>query len=210
MSAQVKDRVIGVILAGGLARRMGGGDKALIEVGGRSLLAHVVDRLEPQVDAMVLNANGDPGRFEPYSLPVVSDPIEGAAGPLAGVLAGLLWTRANAKQAQWIVTVAADTPFFPENLVEHLMQTRRAKQADMACAASNARAHPVFGLWPVKLADRLRHALFDDGIRKVDIWTGQYHCAVAEFSSHGFDPFFNVNRPEDVRRAEKFLSRAVA
>lgn len=203
-------KVLGVILAGGLARRMGGGDKSLIELAGKPLLAHVIDRLKSQTGNLILNANGDGARFAAYHLPVVPDPIDGAQGPLAGVLAGLDWARENAPQCDWVVSVASDTPFFPEDLIDKMMTAVEATGADMACAASNQRAHPVFGLWPVKLAGDLRIALIDENIRKVDVWTGRYKCEVVDFEAEIFDPFFNVNRPEDIEQArmiaEKILS----
>lgn len=202
--------VAGVILAGGLARRMGGGDKALIELDGTPLLRLVCERLSPQVNRLVLNANGDPTRFAGYNLPVVKDPIEGAAGPLAGVLAGLEWVHANAPDAKWMVSVAGDTPFFPRDLVDCLAAACLEGNGDMACASSNGRAHPVFGLWPVKLAGALRDAVIEEGVRKVDQWTGRYRCIEVEFSSQPHDPFFNLNRPEDLIQARAFLSKAAS
>lgn len=199
--AEERCNIAGVILAGGLARRMGGGDKALIDLGGRPLVAHVIARLSPQTDRIILNANGDPERFAEFDLPVVPDPIEGAAGPLAGVLAGLEWASVNCPACSWIVTVAADTPFFPENLVDRLTASCQERGGDMACATSNGRAHPVFGLWPIALVDDLRKALVEQGIRKVDQWTGQYNCVETDFETDQIDPFFNVNRPEDLDRA---------
>ncbi len=198
-------QVVGVVLAGGLARRMGGGDKGLIELGGKPLLSHVIERLSRQAGTCILNANGDPRRFQQYGLTVVPDPIEGAAGPLAGVLAGLEWTRANAPHCPWIATAAVDSPFFPENLVSRLMDVCGKQGADMACAVSGGRAHPVFGLWPVRLADELRHALIEEGVRKVDIWTQRFSCAEARFDAQPIDPFFNVNKPEDVEQARALL-----
>lgn len=203
------DSVVGCILAGGLARRMGGRDKALIELAGKPVLAHVIERFAPQVPALCLNANGDPARFASYALPVVADTVEGFAGPLAGVLAGLEWARENAPEARWLATAATDTPFFPEDFVERLLAGIRAGGADMACAVSGGRHHPVFGLWPVALADELRKALVEEDIRKVDVWTARYKHVGVEFAVDPFDPFFNVNRPEDVERAER-LAREVA
>ena len=202
--------ITGVVLAGGLARRMGGGDKALLELGGRPILAHVIERLGPQVGPMVINANGDPSRFADYALPVAADPVDGFAGPLAGVLAGLDWARANVPDATWIVTVASDTPFFPADLVARLAAAAEAEDAEMACAASGGRHHPVFGLWPVRLADDLRHAMIDEDIRKVDIWTARYRLAAVEFETVPFDPFFNANRPEDLEKARRLLDEVIA
>ncbi len=201
--------VVGCILAGGLARRMGGGDKGLIRLGGRLVLDHVLDRLKPQVGQVVLNANGDPARFEAYDLPVVPDSVEGFAGPLAGVLAGLEWTRGNTS-AEWMATAATDTPFFPVDFVTRMLAAIEASGGDMACAASHGRHHPVFGLWPVRLADDLRHALVDEDIRKVDVWTARHRLVAVEFACDPHDPFFNVNRPEDVQQAERIAAEIAA
>ena len=201
--------VIGCILAGGLARRMGGGDKGLIRLGGRLVLDHVLDRLKPQVSQVMLNANGDPTRFAEYELPVVPDSVEGFAGPLAGVLAGLEWARDNT-QAEWVATAATDTPFFPVDFVTRMLAAIEAAGADMACAASDGRHHPVFGLWPVRLAADLRHALVEEDIRKVDIWTARHKLVAVEFATQPHDPFFNVNRPEDVEEAERIAQELAA
>ena len=201
--------VVGCVLAGGLARRMGGGDKGLIRLGGRLVIDHVLDRLKPQVSQTVLNANGDPERFSAYGLPVVPDSVEGFAGPLAGVLAGLEWARDNTRAA-WVATAATDTPFFPADFVARMLAAIETDGADMACAASDGRHHPVFGLWPVRLADDLRHALVDEDIRKVDVWTARHKLVAVEFASDPHDPFFNVNRPEDVEQAERIAAEIAA
>lgn len=201
--------VIGCILAGGLARRMGGGDKGLIRLGGRLVLDHVLDRLKPQVSQVMLNANGDPARFADYGLPVVPDSVEGFAGPLAGVLAGLEWARDNT-QAEWVATAATDTPFFPVDFVTRMLAAIEAACADMACAASDGRHHPVFGLWPVRLAADLRHALVEEDVRKVDLWTARHKLVAVEFAAEPHDPFFNVNRPEDVEEAERIAQEVAA
>jgi molybdopterin-guanine dinucleotide biosynthesis protein A len=200
--------VVGVLLAGGLARRMGGGDKPLMRLGGKPLLDRIIERARPQVDALIINANGNPARFAPYGLPVVSDPVAGFAGPLAGVLAGMEWTRANRPDCLLIATFAADTPFFPRDVVANLLDVLDAG-ADIACAHSGGRNHPVFGLWPTALANDLRASLVEDGVRKVDVFTGKYRLRAVEFADHPFDPFFNVNRPEDLARAEEILLSAV-
>ena len=201
--------VLGCILAGGLARRMGGGDKGLIRLGGRLVLDHVLDRLKPQVSQVMLNANGDPTRFAHYGLPVVPDSVEGFAGPLAGVLAGLEWARDNT-QAEWVATAATDTPFFPVDFVTRMLAAIEAAGADMACAASDGRHHPVFGLWPVRLAADLRHALVEEDLRKVDLWTARHKLVAVEFATQPHDPFFNVNRPEDVEEAERIAQELAA
>lgn len=197
--------VIGLLLAGGQSRRMGGGDKCLRLLGGETILARIIARVRPQVHRLLLNANGDPARFAPYGLPVVADSVEGFAGPLAGVLAGLDWAAANASDRPWVASVPTDAPFLPADLIARLLAATAAG-ADMACAASGGRSHPVVGLWPVRLRDDLRHALTVQQIRKVDVWTGRYRLATVEFPIAGIDPFFNTNRPEDLAEAERLLS----
>jgi molybdopterin-guanine dinucleotide biosynthesis protein A len=197
--------VAGVLLAGGLARRMGGGDKPLRTISGRALLELVIERMRPQVAALVLNANGDPARFAAYGLPVVADSIPDYAGPLAGVLAGLDWAAENRRDCPLLVSAATDAPFLPRDLVARLVAGLQAEGADLACAASGGQAHPVIGLWPVRLRDDLRRALIDEGIRKVDVWTARYRLATVAFSDQPIDPFFNANRPEDLNRAEALL-----
>ena len=202
--------VVGCILAGGLARRMGGGDKGLIDLAGRPVLDHVIDRFGAQVGSLILNANGDPGRFAAYGLPVMPDTVDGFAGPLAGVLAGLSWAAEHAPEADWVATAATDTPFFPTDFVNRLLAAINDQQADMACAASAGRHHPVFGLWPVRLKDDLQSALVDEDIRKVDVWTARHKLVAVEFTASGFDPFFNVNRPDDVPEAERIAKELAA
>lgn len=195
----------GVILAGGQSRRMGGGDKGFLRLGAKTLLGHVIERLEPQVAELAINANGDPARFGTET-PVIADTIEGFAGPLAGVLAGLDWAAANGHSH--IVTAAADTPFFPCDLVPRLMLAAEAAPIALAATPDPKRglsAHPTFGLWPVDLRDDLRAALHD-GVRKVVAWTDRHGAVLAEFGAEPFDPFFNVNTPEDMARAEGFLA----
>ncbi|MEM7636926.1 MAG: molybdenum cofactor guanylyltransferase MobA [Pseudomonadota bacterium] len=204
------NKVVGCILAGGLARRMGGGDKGLIELAGRPVLDHVIDRFGAQVGSVILNANGDPDRFAGYGLPVMADTVEGFAGPLAGVLAGLSWAAENAPDAEWVATAATDTPFFPTDFVGRLLAAIQHQGADMACAASEGRNHPVFGLWPVRLKDDLHSALVDEDIRKVDLWTARHKLVAVEFTASGFDPFFNVNRPDDVPEAERIAKGLAA
>jgi len=184
---------------------MGGGDKALRLLGGMSLLERVIDRLRPQVDALVLNANGDPGRFAQFGLPVVADSIPDFVGPLAGVLAGLDWTAANRPDCLLVASVATDAPFLPRDLVARLVESIEQSGADLACAASGGRSHPVFGLWPLQLREDLRRAIVENGIRKVDQWTARYHLTVLSFPIDPIDPFFNVNRPEDFAAAEALL-----
>lgn len=200
------DQIAGVLLAGGQSRRMGGGDKCLRMLGERTILDHILARVRPQVSALVLNANGDPQRFAAQSLPVMADTIEGFAGPLAGVLAGLDWAAEHAPDCQWVASFATDAPFQPTDLVARLLDAVRSQGADLACAASGGRHHPVFGLWPVRLRDDLRTAMLDEDMRKVDLWTARYRLAVAEFDGARVDPFFNANRPEDLEKAAELLA----
>jgi molybdenum cofactor guanylyltransferase len=198
--------VVGLLLAGGRSRRMGGGDKALRELGGRTFLARIVDRLRPQVAAIVLNANGDPARFAAYGLPVVADGVPDFAGPLAGILAGLDWAAANRPDCSHVASVATDAPFLPLDLVARLAAALGEARAELACAASGGRAHPVFGLWPVRLREDLRAAVCDEGVRKVDAWTARHTLVEVPFADSPIDPFFNANRPEDVERAAAWLA----
>lgn len=207
-----EDRVPGVILAGGRATRMGGGDKGMLALGGRRIIDHVIARLEGQCAALALNANGDPARFAPLGLPVLADSIGGYPGPLAGVLAGLDW--AAGLGAEHIVTAAADTPFLPRDLVGRLRQAARGEGTPIALAATpdpegRLRRHPTFGLWPVALRDDLRAAL-GEGLRKVVLWADGHGAASAEFACAPFDPFFNVNTPEDIAAAERLLAEGAA
>lgn len=199
-------KIVGVLLAGGLARRMGGGDKPLRLLAGRPLLDRVIDRLRPQVAGLVLNANGDPARFAAYGLPVVGDSVPDYAGPLAGILAGLDWAAANRPDCPLVVSVATDAPFLPTDLVARMGDAMAAAGADLACAASGGQAHPVIGLWPVRLRDDLRRALCDEGLRKVDVWTARYRLVEVPFPGQPIDPFFNANRPEDLELAAALLA----
>ncbi len=193
----------GLVLAGGLARRMGGGDKAMIEIGGRTILSRVLETLAPQCESVILNANGDTTRFAPFGLPVVSDDIPDFAGPLAGILAGLDWMAAHRPGLEWMVSAPGDCPFLPANLVDRLHEARAAAGTPLACAKSGEWRHPVVGLWNVSLRDNLRHALVDEGLHKIEIWTGRHGVAIAEWPDRPIDPFFNVNTPEDRARANE-------
>jgi len=198
--------VPGVILAGGRATRMGGGDKGLKRVAGRRLLDHVIARLAPQCSPIALNANGDPARFSDYGIPVLPDSLPNHPGPLAGVLAGLNWAATIG--ADTIVTVAADTPFFPPDLVARLSAAAGPEGLALAASADSEGVlwqHPTFGLWPVALRHDLRAAL-EGGLRKIVQWTDRHHAGVAEFPSRPFDPFFNINTPEDIDAAERLIA----
>lgn len=203
------DRIVGLVLAGGLATRMGGGDKGRLALtDGHSLLDEALARLRPQIDQIVLNANGDPARFADLGLPVVADALDGYLGPLAGVLAGLDWAAENG--ATHVASVAADTPFFPRDLVSRLGASGGAQGLAIAASADEGGKvwrQPTFGLWPVALRDDLRRALRDEAIRKIVIWTDRHNAGMAQFDpTEGVDPFFNVNTPDDLDRAQQIYT----
>ncbi len=199
----LEKKTLGLVLAGGLARRMGGGDKALIEIGGTTILSRVLATLAPQCTAVILNANGDTGRFATSGLPVVSDDIPDFAGPLAGILAGLDWMAAHRPDLQWMVSVPGDCPFLPADLVARLHAAREAEDRPLACAKSGDWRHPVVGLWNVGLRANLRRAIIDEDLHKIEIWTSRHGIAIAEWLDRPVDPFFNVNTPEDRARANE-------
>jgi molybdopterin-guanine dinucleotide biosynthesis protein A len=198
--------VVGVILAGGLARRMGGGDKCMIELGGRPLLTWIIERFAPQVSSLILNANGDPARFASIDLPVISDTVPDFAGPLAGILAAMDWTKTHFPQVRWIASCAGDAPFLPLNLVTRFLTAQAAGQTHLVSATSGGQINPVCGLWSVDLADDLRRALTEDKLHQVSAWTSRHRHATVEFPSDPIDPFFNINRPEDLATAEALLA----
>ena len=191
----------GLVLAGGLARRMGGGDKALIRIGNETILSRTLSRLRPQVSGVVLNANGDPARFASFGLPVVADSVPDFAGPLAGILAGLDWIAANRPETEWMVSVPGDCPFLPRDLVAKLHAARITSGKLLACAHSGDWRHPVVALWHVALREDLRHAVTVEDLRKIEVWTARHGVALADWPTEPVDPFFNVNTPEDVERA---------
>jgi molybdenum cofactor guanylyltransferase len=204
------ERVAGIVLAGGLSRRMGGGDKGLRELGGKTLLAHAIERLSAQAGPVAINANGDLSRLAAFGLPVIPDLTLDRPGPLGGVLAGMRWAEKAAPGARFIVTAACDTPFFPKDLTERFVAAAGSIYPAIVLASSAARTHPVFALWPLSLADDLQDALAA-GARKVGDWIGQHHHFIVEFPPRGpsgapGDPFFNVNTPEDLAQAEAFLA----
>jgi molybdenum cofactor guanylyltransferase len=196
----------GLVLAGGLARRMGGGDKGLIRIGRESILERALARLGPQCAGVVINANGEPTRFAPFGLPVVADDVEGFAGPLAGILAGLDWLAAHAPAIGWLASVPGDCPFLPRDLVSRLHAARAPADVPLACAKSGDWRHPVVGLWPVELRADLRHAVVTEGLRKIEVWTARHGVALAEWPAEPVDPFFNVNTPEDAAQAQRFAA----
>ncbi len=201
----MRAETLGCVLAGGLARRMGGGDKPMRSLGGRPMLDHVLARLSPQVDAVVVNANGDPARFGAYALPVVADGLPDHPGPLAGILAALDWAAQSRPDAAWVVSVPGDSPFIPHDLVARLHAVRAAAGVKLACARSAGQVHPPVGLWAVGLREDLRAALLA-GERKIDRWTARHGCAHADWPDAPVDPFFNANAPEDLDAAERMLT----
>jgi molybdenum cofactor guanylyltransferase len=192
----------GLVLAGGLSRRMGGGDKPLITIDGKTVLERVLTALSEQCVGLVINANGDPTRFSRYRLPVVADDVPGFVGPLAGILAGLDWVASHAPEIEWIVSSPGDCPFLPTDLVARLHAARCAQRRPLACAQSGEFRHPVAGLWPIACRQELRTALTDEGLRKIEVFTGRHGVALAPWQIEPIDPFFNVNTPEDAARAQ--------
>jgi molybdenum cofactor guanylyltransferase len=199
---------LGVILAGGLARRMGGIDKPLLEVGGRSLLAHVAERLGAQCEGLIINANGDPSRFAGMGLPVVADSVSGYLGPLAGILAALEWVSCTRPTVDWVVSCPGDTPFLPMDLVPQLHSARQRSQNLIACASSGAHVHHAIGLWPVHLRHDLRDAIVVKGLRSVREWANAHGVAQAFWADEPVDPFFNINTSAELAKARTILGCA--
>jgi molybdenum cofactor guanylyltransferase len=193
----------GVLLAGGLARRMGGGDKPMRQIGGRTILERVIARLEPQCDGLILNANGDPARFARFGLPVIADTVEDFPGPLAGILATLDWIAANRPEVSLVLSAAGDCPFLPRDLVARLYRALVDENAQLAVAASAGQSHPVIGLWSVSLREELRHALVVEDVRRIDRWTARYRLATVTWPTTPLDPFFNANTVEDIAEADR-------
>lgn len=205
---EITETVVGVVLSGGRSSRMGGGDKCLLRLGGEPVLARILHRLRPQVTEVIINANGDPSRFADFGLPVIADSIDGLAGPLAGVHAGLEWVKAHASGVRSVVTVASDTPFFPSDLVQRFLSVLE-DDPTLAIAASSEGVHPVVGLWPVTIAPQIEESLLR-GMRKAGAFTKD-HGAIevffepARIGERLVDPFFNINRPEDLALADALL-----
>ncbi len=198
---------LGLVLVGGLARRMGGGDKTRIRIGGKTILERVLARLKPQCAEVILNANGDPARFADTGLPVVPDTVPGFAGPLAGILAGLDWTATHAPAITDVASVPGDCPFLPGDLVARLSAARQAAGVPLACARSGDWRHPVVGLWPVALRQDLRKALVEEDMHKIETWTARHGIAVGDWPATPIDPFFNVNTPADAAEAERIAAQ---
>ena len=209
-TSEIDNEVTGVLLAGGRSSRMGGREKALLDIGDKPMLLHVLTRLRPQVGRIVINANGDPARFSGHCLPVVPDSVEGYAGPLAGLHAGIEWAKAETPNAEFIATVPVDCPFMPLDLVARLKAALIAKEAPCAIAASSGERHPVVGLWRVQLAGALAKSL-EENVRALHRFADAQGCAVADFGpvdiggAH-IDPFFNVNAPADLEKARALFA----
>jgi molybdopterin-guanine dinucleotide biosynthesis protein A len=201
--ARVAVKVPGVLLAGGLARRMGGGDKPMRTIAGRTILDRVIARLKPQCDGLILNANGDPARFASFGLPVIADGVADFPGPLAGILAALDWAAASRPDVGFVLSAAADCPFLPRDLMSRLHGALEAENAELAVAASDGQSHPVIGLWSVGLREQLRHALVVEDIRKIDRWTARFRLATVSWPTTPLDPFFNANTMDDIAEAER-------
>jgi molybdopterin-guanine dinucleotide biosynthesis protein A len=199
-------QTLGVVLAGGRALRIGGVDKGHIRIGGVTILQRVLARLRPQCGGLILSANGDPARFADSGLPVVADTVPDYAGPLAGILAALDWAANHAPAIEWLASAPSDCPFLPRDLVARLHQTRAAAGAQLACARSRERRHPVIALWPIDLREDLRRALAVEGVRKVDEWASRYAVADADWPAVPVDPFFNVNTPQQAAEAERLAA----
>lgn len=202
MTAELRDQTVALLLAGGLARRMGGGDKGLRSVGGRRVIDRVIETARAQAGDVVLNANGDAARFGEFGLPVIADAVPDFAGPLAGILAGLDWAAARKPAASWVLSLPTDTPFLPRDLLARLAQGI-AQGNDIATVRSGGQTHPVIALWPVGLREALRRAMLDEDMRKIDRWTARYKVATLDWPSMPVDPFFNANTPEDLIEAER-------
>jgi molybdopterin-guanine dinucleotide biosynthesis protein A len=200
-------RIPCVLLAGGLARRMGGGDKPMRMIGGRTILGRVIARLKPQCSQLILNANGDPARFAGFGLPVVADSVADFPGPLAGILAGLDWVATQYPSAEWMLSAAGDCPFLPRDLVARLTAARANEDAELAVAASGGQSHPVIGLWKVALREELRHALTIEDTRRIDRFTARYRLATVSWPTTPLDPFFNANTAEDLTEAERLAAQ---
>jgi len=208
------DHIAAVLLAGGKARRMGGGDKCLLELAGSPMLNWVIQRMETQVSTTVINANGDPERFSLFSHPVISDTIKDHPGPLAGILAGMHWTTKNAPQCSHIISVPTDAPFLPIDLVAKLQAAATGTPNEIILASSHNRTHPVIGLWPTALASDLEEAI-TIGVRKVMDWVENYPVVIVEFTdvkigTREIDPFFNTNTPAHLQEARLLLEEMLA
>jgi len=197
--------VTGILLAGGRSSRMNGHEKALLDIGGKPMLLHVLARLAPQVGHVAINANGDPARFSGHGLPVIRDSIDGYAGPLAGLHAGLAWARNETPEACFVASVPVDSPFVPTDLVPRLKAALLAHNAACAIASSQGERYPVAGLWRLELADAIEMAL-NENVRALHRFADLNQAVTVDFplmsvGEEAIDPFFNVNAPTDLDRA---------
>jgi molybdopterin-guanine dinucleotide biosynthesis protein A len=198
--------VVGIILAGGLAKRMGGGDKCLLPLAGKTLLQRTVERARPQVGSLLLNANGSSLRFARTRLPVIADIFPGHLGPLAGVHAGLSWMRSENSDAEWLASFASDSPFFPKDLVAGLFAAVTNQHALLAVARSQDRTHPIFALWHVSLLGKIAQQLQTGKVPRLQDWINQQRRVEVNFAAEGYDPFFNINVPQDLYTAETVVA----
>jgi len=208
LQSQGLNNIAGVLLAGGLSSRFGGGDKCLRLLDGKTLLQRVLSRAKQQVGPMILNASGDTHRFVDYDLEIIKDCIDGNLGPLAGVLTGLEWAKAHVSDVRWVASFPTDAPFFPTDLVERLLESAVTDNARIAVAKYGGYTQPVFTLWHVDLAEDLRTALVDQGLRKVMAWVHQHPHVLVEFPDQDLDPFFNINTSGDLAKAETLLKKS--
>ena len=208
LTLESKKKVVGVLLAGGLARRMGHGEKPLKMLGNRFIIDWVLERATPQVDQLILNVNSNSELFSRFNLPLISDTIEGHLGPLAGILTGLQWTRCNVPDADWVASFATDAPFFPKDMIQKFLDATKDEEVEIVCACSRGRSHPVFALWSTSLMEDLEHAITENEIRKIDKWTENHNICYIDFDGFDsrIDPFLNINYPEDLIQAEQLLS----
>lgn len=202
----ISEPVVGIILAGGLAKRMGGGDKCLLPLAGKTLLQRTIERAQPQVGSLLLNANGSSLRFARTRLPVIADVFPNNLGPLAGVHAGLNWMRSNNPNTIWLASFASDSPFFPTDLVAQLLNAVTANNSQLAVATSKGRTHPIFALWHVSLIDKIEQQLQTGDMPRLQDWIKQQKLVTVEFAVENYDPFFNINTPQDLYTAEPLVA----
>lgn len=191
-----------VILGGGASRRMGGGDKCLKDLGGKPLLQRVLERIKPQVPRLLINAGGDRSRFADFAIEVRADCLLGGLGPLAGILTALKWLD-EVEADGYLLSVPCDAPFLPTDLAARLLD--EVGERKIAVAASLGRRHPVCGLWHPSLVGELEVAL-KDGVRKIEDFTAAYEPKIIDFAAADYDPFLNLNRPNDLTLAERLLA----
>lgn len=194
------------VLAGGQARRMGGKIKPLIEVAEKTILSHILDNIKQQTTGpVVLNVNSASEQFADYDLPLVKDVIPDFAGPLAGILTGLDWMSRQNPKPDYMLSLPGDAPLIPKDLVERLMKAITETSSDIASVSSNNRTHPVIALWSLDLLEDLRTGVVEEHIRKIDLWTGKRKTVYVDWKTDAYDPFYNINRTEDLKGAEDIL-----